>query len=183
VLSTYANKYSNTDFIDGQNHIVHHMLTIFALGASPEQLEKAYDLNQYQRPAIPQHDLADKMTNLEEFSKYLGQEEYFSDYLEYFTREMEKTSWQEVVNEYLFKKDARAEDMLTRTFAGMNFAHSHSALPHAHMFVDRIFAPTHPSRFWDRFWPACHCCRSFSPSSGPFSLDWTSAPFCRENCS
>jgi hypothetical protein len=135
VVSIYVRKYSNANSIDSQNHIVHHLLTIFALGASPDQLQKASDLNQYQRPAIPQHDLVDKMTNPEEFSKYLGQEEYFSDYLEYFTREMEKTSWQEVVNEYLFKKDARAEDMLTRTFAGMNFAHSHSAIPHAHMFV------------------------------------------------
>lgn len=102
---------------------MHHILTIFALGASTEQLQKAYDLNQYQRPAIPQHDLVEKMTDPEEFNKYLGQEEYFSDYLEYFTREMEKTSWQEVVNEYLFKKDARAEDMLTRTFAGTTFPH------------------------------------------------------------
>lgn len=137
MVSIYAKKHSNANPIVSQNHIVHHILTIFALGASPDQLQKAYNLNQYQRPAIPQHDLANKMTNPEEFSKYLGQEEYFSDYLEHFTREMEKTSWQEVVNEYLFKKDARAEDMLTRTFAGTNFAHSHShsTISHAHMLT------------------------------------------------
>jgi hypothetical protein len=114
--------------LNEQNHIVHQILTVFALGASPDQIQKAYDENQYQRPAIPQHGLADVMTNREEFSKYLGQEEYFSDYLEYFTREMEKTSWQDVVNEYLFKRDARAEDMLTRTFAGMHFANWQSII-------------------------------------------------------
>lgn len=33
------------------NHITHHLLTLFALNASPEELQKAYDANaSYQRP-------------------------------------------------------------------------------------------------------------------------------------
>ena len=36
------------------NHIAHHLLTVFALNASPEQIQKHYDDNKsYQRPPQP----------------------------------------------------------------------------------------------------------------------------------
>jgi hypothetical protein len=53
-----------------------------------------------------------------QFSKFLGNEKYYPDYLVFFAKEMEAKGWQNVLNEYLFKGDERAEDLLVRLHAG-----------------------------------------------------------------
>lgn len=52
------------------------------------------------------------------FATYLGKEKYYHDFLKFFQLEMDSKGWQNVVNEYLFKGDERADDMLVRLFAG-----------------------------------------------------------------
>jgi hypothetical protein len=52
------------------------------------------------------------------FKTYLGKEQYYHDFLEFFQREMETSSWQDVLNRYLFAKDEAADDLLCRAFAG-----------------------------------------------------------------
>ncbi|KAF2467859.1 uncharacterized protein BDR25DRAFT_291277 [Lindgomyces ingoldianus] len=102
------------------NHIAHHLLTIYALGASPSELKKAYDNNaSYQRPpvALEPAVVAD-MHVPERYKSYLGDEKYYHDFLVYFKDEIEKKGWQEVVNDYVFKGDERADDMLVRMFGG-----------------------------------------------------------------
>lgn len=56
-----------------------------------------------------------------QFSKFLGKEKYYPDYLVFFKTEMKTKGWQNVVNEYLFKGDERAEDLLVRLYAGNYF--------------------------------------------------------------
>lgn len=53
-----------------------------------------------------------------QFQKFLGKEKYYPDYLVFFRKEMETKGWKNVVNEYLFKGDERAEDLLVRLYAG-----------------------------------------------------------------
>jgi hypothetical protein len=54
----------------------------------------------------------------ERYKTYLGKEKYYHDFLLFFQGEIEKSGWENVLNEYLFKGDERADDMLVRLFAG-----------------------------------------------------------------
>lgn len=52
------------------------------------------------------------------FKKYLGNERYYRDYLLFFQQEIDKKGYEEVINEYMLKRDERADDMLVRMYAG-----------------------------------------------------------------
>lgn len=102
------------------NHIAHHILTIFALNATPTELQTGYDNNvYYQRPTGPvKRSIVEGMHDPESFKKYLGKEKYYHDFLTFFKDEIDKKGWEAVLNEYLFKGDERADDMLVRLFSG-----------------------------------------------------------------
>ncbi|KAF1830521.1 hypothetical protein BDW02DRAFT_572926 [Decorospora gaudefroyi] len=102
------------------NHIVHHILTLFALNASPEELQKAYDVNvSYQRPPEPlKESIVDDMHDPERFKTYLGQEEYYHDFLVYYQKEIDKNGWQDTLHKHLFAETEQADDMLVRMYAG-----------------------------------------------------------------
>jgi hypothetical protein len=103
------------------NHIVHHLLTIWALRAGPREVQRGYDVNQgYQRPQPRTHkDVSTAMHEPDEFTRHLGDENYYSDYLSFFQNEIQQSSWQDVGNKYLFARDRRADDMLVRLFGGL----------------------------------------------------------------
>lgn len=104
------------------NHIAHHLLTIFALGATPSQIQKAYDDNaNYQRTQFPVNkDIVNSMSDPELFAKHLGNERYFHDYEIYFRKEIEKHNgdYGAVLNEQLFADTPKAKDLLVRMYAG-----------------------------------------------------------------
>lgn len=106
------------------NHIVHHLLTLYGLGAPTSIIERGYaDNANYQRPAITNGDI--QVENLQDpkmFAKYLGRENYYHSYLVFFQGEMEKKGWEAVLKEYLFSGDERSDDLLGRLYAG--FLHS-----------------------------------------------------------
>lgn len=58
------------------------------------------------------------MSNQELFKNYLGKPKYYEDFLRFWQDEMEKKGWENVLNEYVFAGDERADDMLTRLYAG-----------------------------------------------------------------
>ena len=102
------------------NHIAHHLLAIYALGATEKEIQRAYDVNvDYQRPQYPlQDDIVHELGDTRNFMQYLGDEKYYHDYQTFFQRAMHAKGWQAVINEYLFAKDDRAESLLVRMFAG-----------------------------------------------------------------
>ncbi|EKG18788.1 hypothetical protein MPH_03954 [Macrophomina phaseolina MS6] len=103
------------------NHIVHHLLTLYALGATPAQIQDGYTQNAgYQRPpvALDPH-LAQDLSNPATFAKHLGDERHYRDYLLHFQREIDAKGVAAVLAEYLFARDKRADDLLARTFAGL----------------------------------------------------------------
>ncbi|KAE9364545.1 hypothetical protein N431DRAFT_447716 [Stipitochalara longipes BDJ] len=102
------------------NHIVHHLLTLYGLGAPAEVIEQRYKENaNYQRPAIQskERDLED-MSNPENFKKFLNKEKYYRDYLVFWQDEIETKGWENVLNEYIFAGDERADDLLGRLYGG-----------------------------------------------------------------
>ncbi|KAK4499969.1 hypothetical protein PRZ48_008155 [Zasmidium cellare] len=103
------------------NHIVHQLLSMWALGASPEQLQREYDNNaSYQRPLkAPEASILHDLEDPKKFTQYLGQQVRYGDWLQYFRNEIDKTNWQDVLQKYVFAGDERAEQMLLRMFAGL----------------------------------------------------------------
>ncbi|KAL6812672.1 hypothetical protein V8C40DRAFT_277780 [Trichoderma camerunense] len=102
------------------NHILHHLLCIYALGATPLQMEKAFDLNAvYQLPShYADSGHAQKLVDPVEFKKCLGDSKYFNDYFLFFRKEIETHGIPTTVNTFIFGDDERAADMFDRFFGG-----------------------------------------------------------------
>ncbi|GIC90050.1 questin oxidase family protein [Aspergillus udagawae] len=102
------------------NHIVHHILTIYALGATPDEIRAAYGRNKtYQRPVMPTtQSVVESMHDKSQFQQHLGKEESYPNYLAFFQQEIEKKGVADVLNEYLFSGSECAESMLARLFGG-----------------------------------------------------------------
>ncbi|KAH0840397.1 Oxidoreductase AflY [Fonsecaea pedrosoi] len=109
--------FNNSGF---HNHIVHHLLTIYALGASPEEIQKAFDINKsYQRPQYPVNQgEVEILADQDKFKGFLGKEKYFHDFEVFFQNEVEQKGWENVINEHVFARNEHAERMLVRMFAG-----------------------------------------------------------------
>ena len=104
------------------NHIAHHLLTIYALGATPEEIQKAFDRNKtMQRPQFPIKERnVESMADPEAFKNFLGKEQYFHDFEAFFRQEIEKKGWEQVLNEHVFSRTEHAERIFDRMFAGMS---------------------------------------------------------------
>lgn len=105
------------------DHITHHLLTIYALGASPSMLEKAYNENvSYQRPKGElEQKIVEDLSDKAKFKDYLGQEKYFHDYLVFFQNEIDSKGLEATLNEHVFAGDEHADAMFVRMFAGMDY--------------------------------------------------------------
>jgi hypothetical protein len=96
-------------------------LTIFALGASPDALQQAYDNNaSYQRPARRiESSVVTQLRDPDAFKSCLGKPEHYSDFLHFFQSEMENHGWQRVINTYLFANTSMSNDLFGRLWAGL----------------------------------------------------------------
>lgn len=103
-----------------QDHIVHQILTIYALGADPAEIKAAYKRNaSYQRPVLPTAvNVVQGMRDTAIFIKCLGKEENYPNFLAFFQEEIDAKGVGDVLNEYVFKGDERAESMLSRLYGG-----------------------------------------------------------------
>jgi oxidoreductase AflY len=101
---------------------VHHLLGLWALGASPEEIENLYQYNiRYQIPIEkPKRQFAESpdLRDAEAFSKCLGSDDYYSDFMRFFEDEIDRKGVPAVLREYLFKGDERANDIFYRMYAG-----------------------------------------------------------------
>ncbi|CAI7624817.1 unnamed protein product [Penicillium bialowiezense] len=95
--------------------------SIYALGATPEQLKAGYQRNiGYQRPARPaDQEIILSLRDKVKFKEYLGKEKHYPNYLAFFQQELDTKGTGDVLKEYLFAGDERAEDMLCRLFGGL----------------------------------------------------------------
>ncbi|KAJ5085305.1 hypothetical protein N7532_010076 [Penicillium argentinense] len=107
--------------IEFHDHIVHFMLTIWALGASPETIQAQYEReSQRQRAAIPRDEaVIQSFSDKKECLKHMYQEEHYSNYLAFFQRVIGEKGVSAVIKEYLFGGDELAESLLSRMFAGL----------------------------------------------------------------
>lgn len=99
---------------------MHHLCSIYALGASPEELQAAYDLNKkYQLPQYS-HDpeATKKLSNAEFFESCLGFTEHYINYLHFFQDEIARRGVEDVVKEYVFSGSKLADNLLGRMYSG-----------------------------------------------------------------
>ena len=103
---------------------MHHILTLYGLGAPTEVIEQHYKRNAiYQNPQVSSKERPmEDLSKPENFKKYLGKGGYYHDFLLFWQSEFEKKGWENVLNEYVFAGDERADDLLGRFYGGM--AHS-----------------------------------------------------------
>lgn len=97
------------------------MLTIWALGASPETIQVQYEREDHrQRRAFPRDEaIILSFSDKKEFMKHMYQEEQYSNYLAFFQRVIADKGVPAVINEYVFGGDELAESLLSRLFAGL----------------------------------------------------------------
>ncbi|CAF1493937.1 unnamed protein product [Rotaria sp. Silwood1] len=87
------------------NHTAHHLLAALGLGASSHILTHIYEQQKkIQQPIAPLHKKQDFDVN-----KCLGDDSYYHDYLEFFTKELDNGKYQgkieDLIEDYLFNKD------------------------------------------------------------------------------
>jgi hypothetical protein len=102
------------------NHVTHHILAVWALNGSTKSIQENYETNaKYQRPLGPvKDDILDDLSDPAGFMKHFNKEAAYHTYLKFFQDEIEKNSWQDVLQKYVFAGDERADAMLVRMFAG-----------------------------------------------------------------
>ena len=102
------------------NHIAHHDLTLWALGAKPEVLRSQHERNtRYMRDAMIiveplVLDLEDDVI----FTKCLGREENFRNYEKFFLGQINQKGYQAVLQKYLVGDGQIANDMMFRIYMG-----------------------------------------------------------------
>ncbi|PWY71769.1 hypothetical protein BO94DRAFT_476313 [Aspergillus sclerotioniger CBS 115572] len=105
------------------NHIVHHQLALWALGATPGEIQAMWDFNTPYQSSIqrngatllPDFDLTDPVV----FTASLGKDECYDHFLKFFEAEVAAKGMQTVVREYVLQGDARADDILGRMFSDL----------------------------------------------------------------
>ena len=104
----------------GHNHIVHSLLTILALGASPQELQDRYDDGVPIQRAIPDIDsvLLDELTDAKTFYNTVGQITQYHTFLEFFKRQIASKGWKGVIQEYVFARTKVADEILARMYEG-----------------------------------------------------------------
>ncbi|KAK0768904.1 hypothetical protein LTR91_025843 [Friedmanniomyces endolithicus] len=102
------------------NHIAHHLLTLWALRATDEELQQAYDSNaSYQRPPGPlDQSIVTDMHDPAKFTRHLGNERHYHAFMIFFQDQISKSSTPQVINHYLLAGTAQADDLLHRLFSG-----------------------------------------------------------------
>lgn len=102
------------------DHMVHHLLTLYALGATPSEMQAAYDLNKPYQLLTYHHaaSVAVKLKDLDFFNECLGKPKFYGDFLKFFQDEVAEKGVPDVLNEYIFKGDQRADDVFGRMHSG-----------------------------------------------------------------
>ena len=104
----------------GHNHTVHNILTSLALGATPTELQSAFEDNlPGQRPPPPiDEDVIHSFHDDVKFSEKIGDLTHYTNYLIFFERLIQERGYEDVVNQYCFSHTKVADAILTRMFDG-----------------------------------------------------------------
>ena len=103
------------------DHVAHHILSLYALGATPEEIQKGYENNKgYQRGAGEKEDrIIEAMGDRQKFLKYLGKDDkYYVDFRDFFESELQTKGVEKTFQEQLFGGDEAANRMNDQMYSG-----------------------------------------------------------------
>ncbi|KAL4784963.1 hypothetical protein BJX76DRAFT_367261 [Aspergillus varians] len=107
--------------MNGHNHLVHNLLTRLVLGATPSQLQTAYDDDLPTQRAMPPLDntvVTRLASDADYFRSQISQIDQYTNFLRLFEAEIDQKGWQGVVNEYVFSRSEIAETLLPLMYDG-----------------------------------------------------------------
>jgi len=90
------------------------------LGATTSSIQSAYDNNKsYQRSfPEPKPKVLESLGARENWARFLGKQQYYSEFLAHFKQELDQYGVEKVLKKYLFEGSKEADDMLLRAFSG-----------------------------------------------------------------
>ncbi|KAJ3566537.1 hypothetical protein NP233_g6943 [Leucocoprinus birnbaumii] len=103
------------------NHLSHHVLAAYDMGASPGVIQKIYDQHaSYQRPMFVEEKYADIVVTRDNWTEHLGKQEAYGAYFKFFRQEVEKLGASDTLESYVFQPEAndKGKNMLDRFLAG-----------------------------------------------------------------
>ncbi|KAK3690578.1 hypothetical protein B0T22DRAFT_194798 [Podospora appendiculata] len=105
------------------NHMVHHLLALWALGASPDEIQDMWDYNQpYQTPIEMGQPKPSEGKNLKDpmvYKECLGNNSCYGDFLKFFEDTIAEIGVVATLKEYLLKGDELAESVFCRMFSDL----------------------------------------------------------------
>jgi len=104
------------------NHLTHHLLAAFSLGAPPKRLEEIYESHaRYQKPI---GDITGQPEITEDnWNKFFSQPEYYGNYLRFWTREVKKKGVDTVIKAYLFNPSKEGSNDFFARLVGTGYHH------------------------------------------------------------
>lgn len=107
--------------VAGHNHISHSVLSTFALGGSPSDIQRAFDDGADIQKPIPPRDpeVIRSLKDPFKFRAHMGNLDEYPNFLAFFTQEIDAKGWISVVQEYVFSKTETAEKMFSQLFEGL----------------------------------------------------------------
>ncbi|KAF8522286.1 hypothetical protein BU17DRAFT_44855 [Hysterangium stoloniferum] len=106
------------------NHLSHHLLAAYYLGANPALLQEAYEYHAaYQRAAYS----SPAPIDIKNWKDHLGDEDYYNAYLAFFSAELVKNGLEQSLETFIFSDDAnwgskssdKHPEMVSRVLAGL----------------------------------------------------------------
>jgi hypothetical protein len=107
--------------VAGHNHIAHSILSVYALGGSPAEIQRAFeDGADIQQPIPSQEQLTVKaFTDPQEFRARMGQLDQYSNFLAFFQDQIVEKGWVAVVQEHCFSKTPNSETLFANLLEGL----------------------------------------------------------------
>jgi len=111
----HANHHCFYNEIRFHNHLAHHLLALYSLGADEKAIQASYEREApVQKPIGGVENVTITTKN---WNSFLGQAEYYKNYLQFFLEEVDKKSAVGAIQEYVFANPEN--EMLNRSFSGV----------------------------------------------------------------
>jgi NAD(P)-dependent dehydrogenase (short-subunit alcohol dehydrogenase family)/SAM-dependent methyltransferase len=116
--------------LNGHNHMAHSILTSFALGATPSELQRAYDDGVTVQRPMPELDVevVKGLSDDRNMTVIFGQLPQYTNVLNFFEQQIELYGWRAVLHKYCFSRTPLADIMLSRMYEGAHHPFIHLGL-------------------------------------------------------
>lgn len=115
---------------NGHNHMAHSLLTTFALGGTPSELQRAYDDGVSVQRRMPDLDseVVKSLSDDNKMYEILNQIPQYTNALNFFEQQIDRSGWKAVLHKYCFSRTKLADTILSRMYEGAHHPFIHLGL-------------------------------------------------------